>query len=277
MRRGRSRNSLRRLKKPSPAMVVAMISLFFAMSGFGIAAKSMITGKQIKNGSIKAQDLANGAVTSSKLGPGSVTAGAIDGSLPRSAGARTTSGTQFYICSNGVIMPVGQACPAIPQKFDQRVARATNVSVDAALGPPFPSDCYGTSTFSGLVHFPSIRRTFNTGNVPSESILPAGEKISISKTGTYTMTIRGVWASGSGRYRLISATKEIGSGPNQGSRVELGYVLDPPVDGGETTQSTTINVDLDAGDTVDVIAGQCGPTAVNLSSLDVSLVMQTSQ
>ncbi len=48
-------------------MAVALVALFFAMTGMGIAAKSMITGKQIKNGTVTSKDLAKGAVKAKNL------------------------------------------------------------------------------------------------------------------------------------------------------------------------------------------------------------------
>jgi hypothetical protein len=61
-----------RVSKPSPAMIVALIALVFSMTGTGIAAKSLITGKQIKDRSITAKDIANGAITQKKLAKGAV-------------------------------------------------------------------------------------------------------------------------------------------------------------------------------------------------------------
>ena len=55
--RSRPRGAGRRgfaVSTPSPAMVVALLALVFAMTGTGIAAKTMITGKQIKDGTITA-------------------------------------------------------------------------------------------------------------------------------------------------------------------------------------------------------------------------------
>lgn len=46
-----------KLRKPSPAMVVAVIGMVLAMTGTGIAARGLITGTQIKDGTISAKDL----------------------------------------------------------------------------------------------------------------------------------------------------------------------------------------------------------------------------
>lgn len=67
------------LRRPSPAMVVACISLFVALSGAGTAAvvtlkKNSVLSKHIKNGQVKTSDLAANAVNSAKVSDGSLLA-----------------------------------------------------------------------------------------------------------------------------------------------------------------------------------------------------------
>src|SRR5690242_19109983 len=45
-----------RLRLPSPALLVALVALFATMSGTAVAAK-LITGKDVKNGSLQVKDL----------------------------------------------------------------------------------------------------------------------------------------------------------------------------------------------------------------------------
>ncbi|MEX2032660.1 MAG: hypothetical protein WEA81_07315, partial [Dehalococcoidia bacterium] len=58
-------------RRPSPAMVVACISLFVALGGTSIAAvqlgRNSVGSKHIKNGQVKRVDLARNAVTSAKI------------------------------------------------------------------------------------------------------------------------------------------------------------------------------------------------------------------
>lgn len=54
-------------------MTVAVVALVFSMAGNGIAAKSLLTGKQIKDGSITNKDLAKGAVKAKQIAKGAVT------------------------------------------------------------------------------------------------------------------------------------------------------------------------------------------------------------
>ena len=149
-----------RIGKPSPALVISIIALLFAMTGTGIAAKSLITGKQIKDGSITAKDLANGAVTQKKLGKGAVATGNLapkavtsgvlapnavtDQALAPNAvtsaslaaeavtgkaikpGAVTerSIGLEPRICPNGVVV-FAQPCPTLPLA----VATAENLDI----------------------------------------------------------------------------------------------------------------------------------------------------
>lgn len=66
-----------RLRKPSPAMIVACISLFIGLSGVSTAAvvvlkKNSVLSKHIKNGQVKKADVAANAIDSSKVSDGSL-------------------------------------------------------------------------------------------------------------------------------------------------------------------------------------------------------------
>jgi hypothetical protein len=53
-------------------MTVALIALIFSMAGNGMAAKSLISGKQIKDGTVTGKDIKNGSVTAADLGKNAV-------------------------------------------------------------------------------------------------------------------------------------------------------------------------------------------------------------
>jgi hypothetical protein len=76
------RNGIRR---PSPAMLVAVFALFIALGGSALAvtaAKNSVKSKSIKNGAVKKQDLATAAVTADKVADGAIgTAKLADGSV----------------------------------------------------------------------------------------------------------------------------------------------------------------------------------------------------
>lgn len=61
------------IPRPSPAMGVALTALVFAMSGSALAAKSLITGKDVKNGSLTGADVRNGSLTGADVRNGSLT------------------------------------------------------------------------------------------------------------------------------------------------------------------------------------------------------------
>lgn len=74
---------MKRLKAPSPALVISIIALVMSMAGTGYAAFKVGT-KNIKNGAVTTKKLHNGAVTQKKLGSGLsvANANALGGSPP---------------------------------------------------------------------------------------------------------------------------------------------------------------------------------------------------
>lgn len=110
-----------RIAKPSPALVISLLALVFAMTGTGIAAKSVIDGKNIKKGSITADKLADGAVTPRKLSSSVVPKGyaflVVKRPTGKQARARASSmASSAYItpklCPDGTIIFGGYDCPA---------------------------------------------------------------------------------------------------------------------------------------------------------------------
>jgi hypothetical protein len=73
----------KRVPRPSPAMVVALLALCLAVGGTAFAAtklgKNAVKTKNIKNGAVKASKLAANAVTESKIAGNAVTEGKIAG------------------------------------------------------------------------------------------------------------------------------------------------------------------------------------------------------
>jgi hypothetical protein len=74
----------KRIPRPSPAMVVALLALCLAVGGTAFAAtklgKNAVKTKNIKNGAVKESKLAANAVTESKIAGNAVTEGKIAGS-----------------------------------------------------------------------------------------------------------------------------------------------------------------------------------------------------
>jgi hypothetical protein len=66
--------SLARRLTPSPSMIVAACALLLAGSGVGVAATKLISGSQIRNGTITGAKLHNRTITAGKLASGVVKA-----------------------------------------------------------------------------------------------------------------------------------------------------------------------------------------------------------
>ena len=83
---------LRKLKRPSPAMLVAIIALVAAMSGSAIAlqGKNSVKSNDIAPGSVKGPDIADGAVSSPKLDL--IKVDGASGPLPTASGSATDLG-----------------------------------------------------------------------------------------------------------------------------------------------------------------------------------------
>jgi hypothetical protein len=86
MTRSTRDDRLRRLRLPSPAMVVACLALLVAAAGTGTAATILITGKQVKNGTLTGADVKNRSLGTIELTNAAVTA------LKGQAGAKGDKG-----------------------------------------------------------------------------------------------------------------------------------------------------------------------------------------
>lgn len=109
-----------RMGIPSPAMVVAVTALVVAMAGTGIAAKIVINGSQIKNGSITGKKFATGALVpkgySMLVVPNrEITRrnGVRAGASARAHTASTTGVQYAQICQSGVVT-YSTPCPPNP-------------------------------------------------------------------------------------------------------------------------------------------------------------------
>jgi hypothetical protein len=67
----------KRLKKPSPALVISLIALFVALGGTSYAATALarnsVGTKQLKNNAVTGSKIKNGAVTAAKINPAGLT------------------------------------------------------------------------------------------------------------------------------------------------------------------------------------------------------------
>src|SRR3954451_4286537 len=170
MRRGRNRHSVPRqptrrltmsVRRPSPAMLVALTALVVSLGGNSYAAvtlaKNSVTSKSIKDGQVKRVDLARNAVGSDQVADSSLLARDIKaGQLP--AGLQGPSGTQG---------PAGAVGPKGVTSFAVR-ANSGQGAATAACNP-------GETAVSGGAH--SIDGVL-------DAIAPAADPTAIFTTGT---------------------------------------------------------------------------------------------
>lgn len=96
--------------KPSPAMIIACMALFVALSGSALAAglaKNSVTSKQVKNSSLTGSDIKNNSLTGadikeSKLSKVPSASTADSATSAATAGSATTAGSASAIADNTV-------------------------------------------------------------------------------------------------------------------------------------------------------------------------------
>jgi hypothetical protein len=218
-------------RRPSPAMVVALIALFIALSGVTYAAVNMpansVGTKQIKNNAVTGQKLANDAVTSNKVrdysllakdfGPGQLRPGPqgpqgqpgpqgrpgpTGATGPQGTGPAATKivfemsgGTSPYIRTAGVVGPW-----VLNVQCDQVEAAGTAMSVTVNWGP------------DGLLSGTLIGWTSSTATTASAT--PVDQPLSAGTPGFLTSVglSQGGQITASGHYLLL---------PSSGTGAEL--------------------------------------------------------
>jgi hypothetical protein len=94
-----------RRRHPSATMIVALLALVAASAGVGNAATSLITGKQIKDGSVTGKDIKNKSVPLSKL------SGKLPAGKTGPAGAAGATGPAGPAGATGPAGPVDKTIP----------------------------------------------------------------------------------------------------------------------------------------------------------------------
>jgi hypothetical protein len=285
-----------------------LVALFFAMSGFGIAAKNMITGKDIKNGSVTSKDLAEGAVKAKNLAGGAVTTdalapGSVTGDILASGSVGPRSLAPAAVTSDAIApeaVGTNSLKPEVPagiiQTADGRIEGVVNNSVICANGvvvtsaplcPVVPNRYAKAQNVTSDTVFDvgggndcyirtKVPFSFIGQGSTSESAvaLTPGTDIG-TRAGVYTVTVNGTWEAGAGFARVLQIRKTIGSGPNAGNNQFVDQLIDAPATTGQTAQSLTAQVALDSEDTLSLQVASCGPDTgadVELDSVSLSLV-----
>jgi hypothetical protein len=137
-----------RFSRPSPAMIIALIALFIALTGSAYAAlgKNTVGTKQLKQKAITTGKIANNAVTGAKVAKGTLTGENINlsalGTVPNatsaaSAGNANTVGGHSASCPSGTTLIRGVCFDSAPNE----AAANLKVAADscAAKGGYLPS------------------------------------------------------------------------------------------------------------------------------------------
>lgn len=122
----------------TPSLVISLLALVMATTGTAVAAKTAITGKDIKNGSITSADIAKGAIKSKHLAKKSVKGANIADGAVGSKQITPGYAANFVICRGGVIIPAGTPCPA-----SFVMASGTDIALPYSVPIPGGGTCYG--------------------------------------------------------------------------------------------------------------------------------------
>ena len=98
------------VRRPSPAMIVALLALCLAVGGTAVAAgklklgKNAVKTKNLKNGAVTKDKIGNGAVTEAKIAAGAVSAAKLAGTAKPMWMETNTGGTAITRQSGGITL-----------------------------------------------------------------------------------------------------------------------------------------------------------------------------
>jgi hypothetical protein len=150
-----------KVTRPSPAMIVALIALFAALSGTAFAAlgKNSVGTRQLKAKAVTAGKIANNAVTSAKVAKNSLTGADINvgalGTIP-SAGHAASAGNADTVsghgasCPGGTVLIRGVCFDAGPNGEAPTLKAAADACASKGGYLPSPMELYSTRTVLNL-------------------------------------------------------------------------------------------------------------------------------
>jgi hypothetical protein len=190
---------VKRLRKPSPSMVVALIALILAMSGSAVAG-SLITGAQIKNGTIQLKDINSKArkALRGKTGP----AGPRGATGPTGPAGPAGGGGG----GGGAVGPTGPAGPAGSGVGYATVSSSGGVS--SALNVTSANVTKPAST-TGFYCFHGLSFTPHNAQVTLVEPFPVGETLGIAPR-VVLGTIDAGFSCPSGTQALVTIRKDAG-------------------------------------------------------------------
>ena len=184
--RTRKTDSRRRFRV-SPALVVASIALFAAMSGFGYAAVKMkansVKTKNIKNAAVTTNKIADGAVTTPKLAPDAVAPNATNAvNATNAANAAKLGGAAPGQCQTGwlkssLVVDTSGLTDATPDATVPGVFDCASKAADAVTIHRNGTGRY-TLTLGGLDSGVAISSSANVGG-GAANIVTAASKVGV--------------------------------------------------------------------------------------------------
>jgi len=150
-----------KIGRPSPAMIVALIALFAALTGSAYAAlgKNTVGSKQLKAKAVTSGKIANNAVTGAKVANGSLTGEDINigalGTVPNatsaaSAGNANTVGGHGASCPGGTTLIRGICFDSSPNGAVANLKTAADACAAKGGYLPTPMELYSTRQLLNL-------------------------------------------------------------------------------------------------------------------------------
>jgi hypothetical protein len=150
-----------RIHRPSPAMIVAIIALFAALSGSAFAAlgKNSVGPRQIKAKAVTTGKIANNAVNGAKVANGSLTGSDINlsalGTVPSATEASHAKGADTLAghsasCPSGATLIRGICFDTSPNPLIGSVTEAADACAAKGGYLPSPLELYSTRTILNL-------------------------------------------------------------------------------------------------------------------------------
>lgn len=166
LRRHNDHDPTRRRRRPSPALIIALLALFVSLSGTGYAAIT-ITGSNVKNGSLSSVDIKNNSITSADIKNGSLQFRDFrSGELPTAGGGRGGNGSQGTQGAQGAPGAAGSALGFARVAANGTLDPAASKNVQLVSKPSPGVFCLNLTTGTAT----SIQMTIdNSGADPSKT------------------------------------------------------------------------------------------------------------